>query len=123
MDPIELGIQIVAPDQSGEAITEKILLEPRLFECPRSRRLDAAHALGVPGKLTRLPSVDSEPVEKHRGARPTDEASHVERQLKIQVVEIGRASSRTTRHVHEAFCVVDESGTDATLREALRHHL
>lgn len=119
MDAVELGIQIVTPDQSGEAITEKILLEPRLFECPLSRRLDAAHALGVPGKLARLPSVDSEPVEKHRSARPTYEASHVERQLKIQVVEIRRASARATCHVREALGVVDESGTDATLREGL----
>jgi len=69
---VELGIQIVTPDQSGEAITEQILLEPRLFECPLSRRLDAAHALGVPGKPARVPSVDSQPVEKHRRAgQPT----------------------------------------------------
>ena len=29
------------------------------------------------------------------------------------------ASSRATRHVREALCVVEESGTDATLREDL----
>src|SRR5439155_27178943 len=79
---------------------------------------------GRPTIVERLPRrVQLDSVEKHRGARPTDEVSHVERQLKIQVVEIRRSSARATRHVREAFGVVDESGADAMLREALRHHL
>jgi len=116
---VELAVEIVAPGQDREAIAEEILLEPRLVQRPRARRRDAAHALGVSCKLARLSAVDAAPVEKHRGPRPSHEALQVQRQLKMEVVEIPGASARAPRDVHEGLSLVDQRGPDAMVHERL----